>query len=252
MALTDDERRALRTRLAPGGDAAADAVARAFEEGEELREVVVDGQGDVVAFTDRRALYVAVGGGDVQAVGYDDIEVRRRDHGLAIDALIEGGRLVLQVARGTFMRLAIVGTGAPPGRATWLPARQPVRREPPPRPEPSVLEPTVDNTVDHTVGHQPEHRLPPLPPSSTMPWSAAPEGAAPPPPVPPIEAQPPSPATQPGPPPVPPSPPPGLPPAGWNADPSGRHWWRWWDGRAWTDHVADGGSTFTDPLPPRS
>src|SRR6188508_547235 len=101
MALSDDERRALRTRLAPGGDAAADAVARAVEEDEELREVVVDGQGDVVAFTDRRALFVANGADDVQAVGYDDIEVRRRDHGLAIDALIEGGRLVLDVARGT-------------------------------------------------------------------------------------------------------------------------------------------------------
>jgi hypothetical protein len=46
-------------------------------------------------------------------------------------------------------------------------------------------------------------------------------------------------------------PPPGLPPAGWNPDPSGRHWWRWWDGMDWTDHVADGGPSFVDPLPPR-
>ena len=130
MALSDDERRALRTRLAPGGDAAADVVARAVEEDEELREVVVDGHGDIVAFTDRRALFVAVGAEDVQAVGYEDIEVRRRDHGLAIDALVEGGRLVLDVARGTFMRLAIVGTGAPPGRATGAGARSPPTEEP--------------------------------------------------------------------------------------------------------------------------
>lgn len=244
MALTDDERRALRTRLAPGGDAAADAVDRAVEDGEELREVVVDGHGDIVAFTDRRALFVAVGAEDVQAVGYADIEVRRRDQGLAIDALIEGGRLVLDVARGTFMRLAIVGTGAPPGRATWLPARQSVPREP-----------------------VAEHRLPPMPPTFPVAPStttALPEVAAPappavpaaaPPPIPPVEAEslpsypvaPPTPA-----PPVPAVPPPGLPPAGWNPDPSGRHWWRWWDGMAWTDHVADGGSVFADPLPPRT
>nr|MBA2282903.1 DUF2510 domain-containing protein [Acidimicrobiia bacterium] len=48
----------------------------------------------------------------------------------------------------------------------------------------------------------------------------------------------------------------GPPPAstaapGWHADPSRVHWWRWWDGRDWTDFVADGGPAFTDPLPPR-
>ncbi|HYF47297.1 MAG TPA: DUF2510 domain-containing protein, partial [Acidimicrobiales bacterium] len=48
-----------------------------------------------------------------------------------------------------------------------------------------------------------------------------------------------------------PAPPPGLPPAGWHPDPAGRHWWRWWDGVDWTEHVADGGSPFVDPLPPR-
>jgi len=42
-----------------------------------------------------------------------------------------------------------------------------------------------------------------------------------------------------------------LPPPGWHPDPSGRHWWRWWDGRGWTEHVADGGAPYVDPLPPR-
>jgi hypothetical protein len=38
----------------------------------------------------------------------------------------------------------------------------------------------------------------------------------------------------------------------WHADPSGRHQYRWWDGRAYTDQVADGGVTSTDagPRPP--
>jgi hypothetical protein len=251
MALSDDERRALRTRLAPGGDAAADVVARAVEEGEELREVVVDGHGDVVAFTDRRALFVPVGAEDVQAVGYEDIEVRRRDHGLAIDALIEGGRLVLDVARGTFMRLAIVGTGAPPGRATWLPAREPVLREAPvERRLPPSLPPTLPGAPGAVTGPPepagPAAGLPPVAPTAP--------GAEVPPPIPPVEpaAVPADPAAPPAPaPPVPAVPPPGLPPAGWNPDPSGRHWWRWWDGMGWTDHVADGGPVFTDPLPPR-
>jgi hypothetical protein len=38
--------------------------------------------------------------------------------------------------------------------------------------------------------------------------------------------------------------------AGWHPDPSGRHEWRQWDGQRWTDHVADGGVTSFDPLPP--
>ena len=251
MALSDDERRALRTRLAPGGDAAADAVAAAVEEDEELREVVVDGQGDVVAFTDRRALYVAVGAEDVQAVGYEDIEVRRRDHGLAIDALIEGGRLVLDVARGTFMRLAIVGTGAPPGRATWLPAPPPVLREPPVEhrlPPPLPTFPVAPATLP--APPDPDAVAPPAPPATPTPAVAAV-----PPPIPPVEpaaSLPDYPSAPPAPTPaLPAMPPPGLPPAGWNPDPSGRHWWRWWDGIAWTDHVADGGPVFTDPLPPR-
>jgi hypothetical protein len=28
------------------------------------------------------------------------------------------------------------------------------------------------------------------------------------------------------------------PPPGWQPDPAGQHWWRWWDGRRWTEHVS--------------
>jgi putative membrane protein len=38
-----------------------------------------------------------------------------------------------------------------------------------------------------------------------------------------------------------------LAPAGWFADPSGRHEWRYWDGTGWTDHVGDGGVASLDP-----
>jgi hypothetical protein len=34
------------------------------------------------------------------------------------------------------------------------------------------------------------------------------------------------------------SPNPGLPPPGWQPDPAGVHYWRWWDGRRWTDYVS--------------
>lgn len=37
-------------------------------------------------------------------------------------------------------------------------------------------------------------------------------------------------------------------PAGWQADPTGRHQVRYWDGAVWTVHVADNGITGTDPL----
>jgi hypothetical protein len=37
--------------------------------------------------------------------------------------------------------------------------------------------------------------------------------------------------------------------AGWNADPTGRHEYRYWDGARWTDQVADGGVAGSDPLP---
>lgn len=36
--------------------------------------------------------------------------------------------------------------------------------------------------------------------------------------------------------------------ADWYPDPSGRHQSRYWDGRAWTGHVADDGVTAEDPV----
>jgi len=38
-------------------------------------------------------------------------------------------------------------------------------------------------------------------------------------------------------------------PPGWFPDPTGRHDHRWWDGAAWTAHVADAGIATVDPLP---
>ena len=38
-------------------------------------------------------------------------------------------------------------------------------------------------------------------------------------------------------------------PPGWFRDPTGRHDHRWWDGAAWTGHVADAGVASTDVLP---
>jgi len=35
---------------------------------------------------------------------------------------------------------------------------------------------------------------------------------------------------------------------GWFPDPTGRHDHRWWDGAAWTSHVADAGVAARDPL----
>ena len=35
-------------------------------------------------------------------------------------------------------------------------------------------------------------------------------------------------------------------PAGWYSDPSGRYELRYWDGTAWTEHVARNGQQFTD------
>jgi hypothetical protein len=40
----------------------------------------------------------------------------------------------------------------------------------------------------------------------------------------------------------------GSPTAGWYPDPTRRHEYRYWAGRAWTDAVADAGSTSSDPL----
>jgi len=36
-------------------------------------------------------------------------------------------------------------------------------------------------------------------------------------------------------------------PAAWYKDPSGRYEMRYWNGTAWTEHVARGGQQFTDP-----
>src|SRR5262252_6702149 len=41
---------------------------------------------------------------------------------------------------------------------------------------------------------------------------------------------------------------PPMVPAGWYADPAGRHEYRYWDGTYWTAGEADGGMTATDPL----
>jgi Protein of unknown function (DUF2510) len=40
----------------------------------------------------------------------------------------------------------------------------------------------------------------------------------------------------------------GVPAADWYPDPRSRHELRYWDGAAWTDHVADGGQTSVDPV----
>lgn len=46
----------------------------------------------------------------------------------------------------------------------------------------------------------------------------------------------------------PPSSAPAAPPAAWHPDPTRRHQQRYWDGRRWTDWVADGGVAGRDPL----
>jgi len=40
-----------------------------------------------------------------------------------------------------------------------------------------------------------------------------------------------------------------VPSAGWYRDPSTRHQWRYFDGTAWTAHVADDGIATIDPIP---
>lgn len=40
----------------------------------------------------------------------------------------------------------------------------------------------------------------------------------------------------------------GVAPAGWFQDPERRHQWRYWDGTAWTDRVADDGQQSRAPL----
>lgn len=40
-------------------------------------------------------------------------------------------------------------------------------------------------------------------------------------------------------------------PPSWQPDPMGRHELRWWDGRAWTEHVTSGGVRSIDPIAPQ-
>jgi hypothetical protein len=40
-------------------------------------------------------------------------------------------------------------------------------------------------------------------------------------------------------------------PAGWMADPSGKHDERYWSGTEWTEHVMNDGTPAIDPLPNR-
>jgi actin-like ATPase involved in cell morphogenesis len=44
--------------------------------------------------------------------------------------------------------------------------------------------------------------------------------------------------------------PPAVLEAGWQADPAGRHEYRYWDGAAWTDDVSDSGVASTDAMTP--
>ena len=37
-------------------------------------------------------------------------------------------------------------------------------------------------------------------------------------------------------------------PAAWHPDPLGRHEFRYWDGKVWTQHVANGGQASVDPI----
>jgi hypothetical protein len=78
----------------------------------------------------------------------------------------------------------------------------------------------------------------------TPPIAAAPAAAVPPVPAPAPQASAPA-----------PPPPPGAPAdtstgtptsAGWHADPSGKHEYRYWNGTDWTDDVSDGGQQSTD------
>lgn len=68
-------------------------------------------------------------------------------------------------------------------------------------------------------------------------WAAAPESPAP------------APAAAPAPAPAPAAVAPATPsiPADWYADPSGRFELRYWNGTAWTEHVARAGQQYTDP-----
>lgn len=47
---------------------------------------------------------------------------------------------------------------------------------------------------------------------------------------------------------TPSAPAPRTPPPGWYPDPTGRHQLRHWDGRAWSAHVSNNGTTGSDPV----
>jgi Protein of unknown function (DUF2510) len=107
-------------------------------------------------------------------------------------------------------------------------------------PEPPELEPVVAAAPPSPVGAA--FSAPP-PPTSGRPMFAPPGQAAPPP----LAAQPPPPlAAQP--PPAVPAPSPSAAAPGWYSDTTQRHQHRYWDGRRWTDHVANNGVPSHDPV----
>ncbi len=77
---------------------------------------------------------------------------------------------------------------------------------------------------------------PPIQPAQTQAATTRPDPQ-------PDQVETPQPASEPTPP--PPSTAASSPPC-WAADPSGRHQWRYWDGRTWTDYVADNGQESRD------
>jgi hypothetical protein len=250
--LPDDDRRALAARLATTAPDAVDVLAHAVDDGEELREVLVDVDGNTVALTASRVLLVEHN--EVRAFDYGEVEVRRREGGLGVDTRIEDGRLVLDVARSTFVRLGPIATGNAPGRASWLPIQRPAARtEPAASREPAAGQARPAGPTEPAEADEARRPASATGPAGVLSgWAGAgaaggreaPAAGGPP--------APPDAARRPEPPQAPPEPEPSsLPPPGWHPDPSGRHWWRWWDGRSWTEHVADGGAPYVDPLPPR-
>jgi hypothetical protein len=96
-------------------------------------------------------------------------------------------------------------------------------------PPPPVVEPVVEPVPEPAPTPAPEPVV-----------AAAPEPA-------PAPAAAPEPAFVPSPPPAPaPAAAPSI-PAGWYPDPSGRFELRYWDGAAWSEHVARQGQMYTDP-----
>jgi len=115
---------------------------------------------------------------------------------------------------------------------------------PGPSPEPLRLAMTVSIAIfngeaDDTIKELQEelaHLDPPATPAAATPAQPASAQQAPEPVPSPAAATPPD---------KPPPPPKGM----WASDPSGGHQYRWWNGTAWTDYVADNGQESQDPLP---